>query len=29
VGLRPGFGPVSGWPKICEQWLRLRGLAAP
>jgi acetyl esterase/lipase len=27
-GLRPGFGPVSGWPKLCEQWLRLRGWAA-
>ena len=27
-GLRPGFGPVSGWPRLCEQWLRLHGWAA-
>jgi len=28
-GLRPGFGPVSEWPKLCEQWLRLHGWIAP
>jgi acetyl esterase/lipase len=27
-GLRPGFGPVSGWPGLCERWLRLHGCAA-
>jgi acetyl esterase/lipase len=27
-GLRPGFGPVSGWPKLLEQWLRLHSWAA-
>lgn len=27
-GLRPGFGPASGWPKLCEQWLRLHGWIA-
>lgn len=27
-GLRPGFGPVSEWPKAGEQWLRLHGWAA-
>ena len=27
-GLRPGFGPVSDWPRVCEQWLRLHGWAA-
>jgi acetyl esterase/lipase len=26
-GLRPGFGPASDWPKLCEQWLRLHGWA--
>ena len=25
-GLRPSDDPVSGWPKLCEQWLRTRGL---
>ncbi|MCP5110450.1 MAG: alpha/beta hydrolase [bacterium] len=25
-GLRPSEDPVSGWPKLCEQWLRARGL---
>jgi len=24
-GLRPGFGPVSEWPKAAESWLRLHG----
>ena len=28
-GLRPGFGPVSEWPKAAESWLRLHGWAAP
>jgi acetyl esterase/lipase len=29
-GLKPGFGATSGWPKLCEQWLRLHGwLPAP
>jgi len=27
-GLRPGFGPVSGWPKLLEKWLRLHSWAA-
>jgi acetyl esterase/lipase len=27
-GLRPGSGPVSEWPKLCGQWLRLHGWAA-
>jgi acetyl esterase/lipase len=26
VGARPGFGPISDWPKRCEEWLRSRGL---
>ncbi|MCP5112689.1 MAG: alpha/beta hydrolase, partial [bacterium] len=25
-GLQPSEDPVSGWPKLCEQWLRARGL---
>ena len=25
IGLRPGHGPTSGWPKLGEQWLRLHG----
>lgn len=25
-GLRLSENPVSGWPKLCEQWLRARGL---
>jgi acetyl esterase/lipase len=24
-GLRPGMGPISGWPRLCEQWLQLHG----
>ena len=24
-GLKPGLGPTSEWPKLCEQWLRLHG----
>lgn len=28
IGLRPGFGPASGWPKLCEEWLRVHGWAA-
>ena len=27
-GLRPGYGPVSEWPKLGEQWLRLNGWIA-
>ena len=27
-GLRPGYGPVSEWPKLLEQWLRLHGWIA-
>jgi acetyl esterase/lipase len=26
VGMRPGHGPISDWPKRCEEWLRARGL---
>jgi acetyl esterase/lipase len=26
-GLRPGAGPVSEWPAVCGQWLRLHGWA--
>ena len=30
IGLRPGFGPTSDWPKLGEEWLRLHGwLAGP
>jgi acetyl esterase/lipase len=25
-GLRPSEDPVSGWPKLCEAWLRVSGL---
>jgi acetyl esterase/lipase len=25
IGLRPGFGPTSEWPRLAEQWLRLHG----
>jgi len=25
-GLRPSENPVSGWPKLCEAWLRTNGL---
>jgi acetyl esterase/lipase len=25
-GLRPSADPVSGWPKLCEQWMRVAGL---
>ncbi len=24
-GLRPSGDPVSGWPKLCEQWMRVSG----
>jgi acetyl esterase/lipase len=24
-GLRQGLGPTSGWPKICEEWMRCNG----
>ncbi len=24
-GLRPGHGPTSEWPRLCEQWLRIHG----
>ncbi|HUJ43593.1 MAG TPA: alpha/beta hydrolase [Opitutaceae bacterium] len=29
IGLRPGFGPISDWPKLAEQWLRLHGWLTP
>jgi acetyl esterase/lipase len=29
IGLRPGFGPISDWPKLGEQWLRLHGWLKP
>jgi acetyl esterase/lipase len=25
-GLRPSDRPVSGWPKLCEEWMRSTGL---
>ena len=28
-GLRPGFGPISDWPRLGEQWLRLHGWLKP
>ncbi len=28
-GLRPSSNPVSGWPKLCEQWMRAAGLLPP
>ena len=28
IGLRPGFGPTSDWPKLCGQWLQLHGWIA-
>jgi acetyl esterase/lipase len=28
IGLRPGHGPTSDWPKLGEQWLRLHGWIA-
>ena len=28
-GLRPSENPVSGWPKLCEQWMRASGLFDP
>jgi acetyl esterase/lipase len=30
-GLRPGLGPVSGWPRLAEEWLQVNGwlTAAP
>jgi len=28
IGLRPGFGPTSDWPKALESWLRLHGWIA-
>lgn len=28
-GLRPGLGPISGWPGLCEQWLRVNGWLTP
>jgi len=27
-GLRPSADPVSGWPRLCEQWLRVNGWLA-
>lgn len=29
IGLRPGYGPTSEWPKLAEQWLRLHGWLTP
>ena len=29
IGLRPGHGPTSDWPKLAEQWLRLHGWLTP
>lgn len=29
IGLRPGHGPTSAWPKLAEQWLRLHGWLTP
>jgi acetyl esterase/lipase len=29
IGLRPGFGPTSEWPRLCEQWLQLHGWLTP
>jgi acetyl esterase/lipase len=29
IGLRPGYGPTSAWPKLAEQWLRLHGWLTP
>jgi acetyl esterase/lipase len=26
VGMLPGNGPISDWPRRCEEWLRARGL---
>jgi acetyl esterase/lipase len=26
VGILPGNGPISDWPRRCEEWLRARGL---
>lgn len=28
-GLRPSDDAVSGWPKLCEQWLKSQGLLSP
>ena len=28
-GLRPSKYPVSGWPKLCEQWMRISGFLGP
>jgi len=28
-GLRPSKDPVSGWPKLCEQWMRASGFLMP
>ena len=28
-GLRPSANAVSGWPKLCEQWLGAQGLLDP
>ena len=28
-GLRPSSNPVSGWPKLCESWMRSTGLLRP
>jgi hypothetical protein len=27
-GLRPSADPVSGWPRLCEHWLRANGWLA-
>jgi len=26
IGLKPGFGPVSGWSDRCAEWMKARGL---
>lgn len=28
-GLRPSDNPVSGWPQLCEKWMRTSGLLKP
>ena len=29
IGLRPGNGPMSDWPKRCAEWMMARGLVRP
>jgi acetyl esterase/lipase len=28
-GLRPSKDPCSGWPRLCEQWMRSQGMLGP